>query len=273
MAKAIVNHPRVANGGTSAQKPKSAIGGARAYPNTPQGLVKPKGFDKEWSVFQKSKPANAAIAPISAGPAAPQTNAQPFNAAYELTAAGAEKQLADTQANLGYKKTATEQEYGLEGPYSDFATNPYSRAALLEQSYQRANRGTQNASAASGQLYAGSNQNAQGYNRDSRDLEHNNLSSAYGKALATIREEGTAAENLSREKIAEAGWKRLEASERAALEPEEFSGGGGEGGGGGGTPNPYTEQAGGVTKKAKVKTKSGKTTTTKIGVSGAKKAR
>lgn len=279
MARAIVNHPRTANGGTTA--PRSAANSQttglysnRVVAKAPK-VKAPTNPNAQPSSGLKAAAAGITganwAAGITAGGSAPQTNAQPFNSAYELTKAGAEKQLDDTKTNLGYKKTATEQEYGLEGPYADYATNPYSRASLLEQSYQRANRGTQNSSASSGQLYAGSNQNAQGYNRDSRDLEHNNLSSAYGKALAAIREEGTAAENLEREKISEAGWKRIEASENAELEPEEFSGGGGSGGGNKGTPNPYKENS--VTKKVKVKTNGGKTKTTTIGVSGGKKAK
>lgn len=226
MARAIVNHPRVANGGTTAparaaRSLTSGLGNAtvvkRAAPKSPYD---PNAHPSAGLKAAAGAISGANFSGVTAGAPAPQANAQPFSSAYELTKAGAEKQLEDTRAGLAYKKTATESEYGLDPGSNDYATNPYSRAALLEQSYQRANRGSVNSGAASGQLYAGSTQNSQGYNRDARDLEHNNLSSSYQKALNAIREEGTAAENLEREKIAEAGWKRLEASENAALEPE-----------------------------------------------------
>lgn len=49
----------------------------------------------------------------------------------------------------------------LDNPTADLASNPYSRAALLQQSYNNQRRGTTNSYASAGQLYSGALQNAQ----------------------------------------------------------------------------------------------------------------
>jgi hypothetical protein len=87
---------------------------------------------------------------------------------YEAMVGSANRNLATTVAGLDYQKGQLGQIYGLgvnaQGSVFDDPSNPFSRAAALAQSYKRAQTGTTNSMAASGQLYAGSLQNAQNEN-------------------------------------------------------------------------------------------------------------
>jgi hypothetical protein len=186
----------------------------------------------------QNKPANAprTAAPTTAqaAPASPYAPA-PWNSAYEQSVANARAKFNSANTGLDYQKTREDQEYGLTPGFNDYQSNPYSRAALLEQSYQRADRGSTNSYAASGQLYAGSLQNSLGVNRGNYGQGRDSLEKAYRDALQEITQKRLAAQNEENEEISNADWKRIEAAENAELEPETSpepsasSGGGGKG--------------------------------------------
>lgn len=77
-----------------------------------------------------------------------------------------------TQATIDDQERGLGIGYGLGRFGADAASNPYSRAALLQRSYDQNQRATTNTMAARGQLYSGATQNA-------ADLNAGNYSSAY----------------------------------------------------------------------------------------------
>lgn len=105
----------------------------------------------------------------------------PYDAQYTTDVAGANRdynfgsaQLAQQQGQLGY-------ETGIGDP-----TNPYSRSALLEQTYQRNQRGSTNSYAASGQLYSGALQNASNSNTSDFFQGQHQIGYDYLKALSGL---------------------------------------------------------------------------------------
>lgn len=212
IGKAVATHPRVATGGTSA--PKAAGNGI--FPQQQlTGPWNPKGQTKNTAYNQGFGKHNPAAPPASASPYAPT----PWDSQYELSKAGSASKFNNTNISLDLKQKALEQDYGLDAGFNDYQTNPYSRAALLEQTYQRANRGTVNSYAAAGQLYAGSTQNELGYNRDSNSLGSNSLWKEHNAALQGIRDERAAASANQNAENNEAGWKRVERAGEAPLDP------------------------------------------------------
>ena len=105
----------------------------------------------------------------------------PLDAQYTTDVAGADRdynfgstQLAQQQSQLGY-------ETGIGDP-----SNPYSRSALLEQTYQRNQRGSTNSYAAAGQLYSGALQNASNANTADRAQGQHQIKYDYMKGMAGI---------------------------------------------------------------------------------------
>jgi hypothetical protein len=74
----------------------------------------------------------------------------------------ANRNLALGNLDAAYQRGTLEQEYGYG---QSGAANPYSRAALLEESYKRNKLGTTNSMAGAGQLYSGAYGRAQGENQ------------------------------------------------------------------------------------------------------------
>jgi len=161
----------------------------------------------------------------------------------------------------------------LEPGFNDYNANPYSRASLLEKSYQRANRAAGTSLASAGQLYSGSSQNAETYNREHSAQERSSLEGLYRQALQQNMDEGTAAFNQRQDEVNAALWKSIENASRAELEPEESPAGGG-GGSGASNPLPAYLQGTPSTGTVKVKNnKTGKTETKKIAVGPGRKAK
>lgn len=84
---------------------------------------------------------------------------------YGAEMAGSYKNLQDqiTAANLQEQNLAQEYGFGAEYQQGGAKYNPYSRAAQLSAAWERDRRGIINSAASSGQLYAGSMQNADNY--------------------------------------------------------------------------------------------------------------
>lgn len=180
---------------------------------------------------------------------APNTPAPtPWNTKAEQIVAGARRKYLTEGANFDLAEQQAKQEFGLEGPseaagakkrremgmgwqggpaFNDYKANPFSRAALLEESYRNANRGTVNA--AGMQLYAGSTSNALGSNRRVYDQSRDELAKAYQEALGEISAGRAKAAEERAEREREAEWERISAAEGAELDPEAAPSGGGRG--------------------------------------------
>lgn len=213
-------HTRRLNGGTAAsyRAARGGNAGAGRRANYANAAAAPQAETKR--AYERARPA----------PAGQQSYAPtPWDSGYEQAVSAARSKYNNTMTGLGLQRTATEQDYGLAPGYNDYQSNPYSRAALLESSFQRANRGSLNSYAASGQLYAGSLSNALGGDRSSYDRNRDSLSKAYRDALQEIGDRETGAANDKGEAENEAYWRRVEGAEKEPLEPMEAPEPGGRG--------------------------------------------
>jgi hypothetical protein len=165
-----------------------------------------------------------AAAPTSSPSPQPVSASTPWDAAAAGTEASALKRREDTLSGLGARWTLEQQEYGLEGPYADYKNNPYSKAALLQQNYDNARRGTTNSAGL--QLYAGSSINAQNANTNHYGEGRNALEKAYAADFAQNRAERLEAENGYQEAIDNARWEAVQAALKAEPEAAPEAGGG-----------------------------------------------
>ena len=122
----------------------------------------------------------------------------PPDPVYQQTIGALGKSLTDTLAGISQQRTAGLQTYGYTEDPTTHAiaydpNNPYSQAALLRKNYQQAKTGNTNSYAASGQLYAGSLQNAQDKATGDFNQADNNLTRAVINFLANNTQASTTA--------------------------------------------------------------------------------
>ena len=202
LARAVQTKPRTALASRTAARPAGpAVGPARP------AVAKPR---------PAMTPAPGAVSPAS--------TPMPWDSAYETNVSAARAKYNNALAALGYNRQAVQQDYGLDAGFNDYKANPYSRAALLEGTFQKANRASQTSLGEAGQLYSGALQNQLGYNRSAHDQDMNSLRSAYQNALQEIRNKELASADDLGEAIGEAGWRRVEAAEREPLDPSSVAG-------------------------------------------------
>jgi hypothetical protein len=139
--------------------------------------------------------------------------------------AGARKSYLDASGNFDLNEQAAKQDFGLDPGFNDYKSNPNSRAAFLEQSFQTANRGTTNSAGL--QLYSGSTSNRLGVNRATNSANRDQLAKAYQDALGEISAGRTKAAEERAEKEQEAAWERIAAAEGSEPEAEAAPAGGG----------------------------------------------
>src|ERR1044072_4070193 len=215
LTRAMIARRPGSNGGTTA--PRSAargnnIGVGRVRPaQSPGGRSRPAGTGKP-----RAKAGPNAAGPNPSAPFPPTAAPTPWSSKYEQTVAGANKRYLDATNDFDLAEQTAKQDYGLDPGFNDYKSNPYSRAALLEQSYQTANRGTMNSAGL--QLYSGSTSNRLNANRATNAINRDSLAKSYRDALQEISTGRTkAAEDKAREEQ-EAYWDRI--AEAEANEPE-----------------------------------------------------
>lgn len=154
-------------------------------------------------------------------PGAPQAPQMPWDLAAANDEAGAQKRLGNTLTGLDSGWMRTQQDFGLEGQWADAASNPYSRASLLQRSYDNAKRGTTNS--AGQNLYSGSFVNAQNSNTHQFNMGRDELQKAYAEANAGYIAERQGAMDQFNEALSGAAWDRVNAGLGAELEPAPLS--------------------------------------------------
>jgi len=87
-----------------------------------------------------------------------------FNEGYRNTVAGLTERNQTAQAGFDDQERQLGINYGLGQFGGDAASNPYSRATMLQQSYNRSQRASLNQIAGAGQLYSGAMSNARAAN-------------------------------------------------------------------------------------------------------------
>lgn len=201
---------------------KSITGGTSAPASAAQGVFPRTQLTGQWSPkgeTQGTKYAQglgAAPQPGAAPPVQPQP-VMPWDVAAANSEAGAVQKRNNTLTGLDSGWLREQQEYGLEGPWADYASNPYSRASLLQRSYDNAKRGSLNT--AGNQLYAGSYINAQNSNTHNFSLGRDELQKGYDTDYAQYQGGRQAAEDQYRQELAQAGWDRVNAGLQAEPEP------------------------------------------------------
>jgi len=145
----------------------------------------------------------------------PQAQSQPgvTSSPWDLQAAnseaGALRQRENALTGLGAQWQLTQQRYGLEGPYADLQSNPYSEAAKLQRAYDQARQGSTNSYAARGHLYSGALVGRQVGNDRNYGEGRNSLEMAYAEQGARNTAEKQAAENAYLEAINNARFEAL----------------------------------------------------------------
>lgn len=92
----------------------------------------------------------------------PPVGGPPIDPQYEAYALSANRNVALGNADAAYQRGQLDQTFGYG---AGGAANPYSRAALLEESFRRSQTGTQNSYAGAGQLFNGAYRRMQGENQ------------------------------------------------------------------------------------------------------------
>ena len=105
---------------------------------------------------------------------------------YQRTRAGLESARTQALDSIESQRRGLGINYGLGQFGGSAASNPYSRAALLQKSYDQNQIRTQNSMAAAGQLYSGATQNARNFNvsnyGQARDSLQKDFDSRMGQA-------------------------------------------------------------------------------------------
>lgn len=96
----------------------------------------------------------------TAGPSTPRSQppGPPLDPLYTEQLGLNQRGLDTAMAGIGYGRTQIGQEYGYDPSGNLNPSNPFSRAALLQRSYQQGQAGTTTTMAAGGQLYSGAHQ-------------------------------------------------------------------------------------------------------------------
>lgn len=131
-------------------------------------------------------PKTEAVVPPKYAPFDPDNDPQ-----VQAAKAAAAKAKDATLASLADRSKGLDVSFGL-GENAD-PNNPWSKLALLQKSFQQAQRGNQTSMAARGQLSSGAYQRAQRRASDAYGQGHNDLQSAYRSGKAAIQDAVNAA--------------------------------------------------------------------------------
>lgn len=222
VSRAIQARRPHSTGGTSAPR-SAARGGASGLGNRQQltGQWNPKGESSK-TAYAKGLGAAPSLAPGAAAPA--NFSPTPWSSKYEQRVAGANKKYLDASGNFDLNEQIAKQDFGLDPGFNDYKSNPNSRAALLEQSFQTANRGTMNSAGL--QLYSGSTSNRLGANRSNNAVDRDALAKAYSEALGEINTGRAKAKEQKDEEAREAYWNSIGEAEGSEPEAEAAPAGG-----------------------------------------------
>ena len=108
------------------------------------------------------------------------------NENYQRSLSDIENQYQQTGQALDQQEAGLGISYGLGQYGADIASNPYSRAAMLQRSYNQNQRASVNTMASRGQLYSGATQNQANANAANYGSAYDALSKDYGARLSQI---------------------------------------------------------------------------------------
>jgi len=140
----------------------------------------------------------------------------PWNAEYETTTGKLDRDYNYEQGNIAADELNTQRAYG----FTD-SSDPFSRARQLQENFQNANRGTLNNYAASGQLYAGSLNNARGIDRQNFEQGWDTSKKEYDSTLMSLQQRRLEAQRQRDEGKLAAEAQRLEDAAAERVDPAE----------------------------------------------------
>lgn len=151
--------------------------------------------------------------PVVAGPPkgltpammTPPPTSQPWDANYESTVGGINRDRDSSIASIDQQTTAAKQAYGF-----DDLSDPFSKIALLKETFANSQRGNTNSLAAQGQLYSGALQNAQDATQHGYDVNYDATRRDYDAVLADLQTRRTGALNKATDDTAAADWARTQ---------------------------------------------------------------
>ena len=146
----------------------------------------------------------------------PANTPPPWNAGYETSVGRLGRDRDEALGEATYQEQRAKQAYGF-----DDASNPFSRARLLERSYrQNVNRST-NSYARGGQLYSGSLNRAQAQNRFANEQQTDVAQREYQDILRNIAQARLKATRGYEEGVVDAQAKALEDALSERPDPSE----------------------------------------------------
>ena len=141
----------------------------------------------------------------------------PHSAAYDNAMGAATRNRAQALGANKYSVGQVKANYGFDNP----GANPYSKAALLQKSYDQTRAGSINSAAASGQLYSGSLQNRQNADLQNFGSAQHQLRTNYEQELFDLGQEWITAKNQYE---TDTGQAETDRAEEAANTPAEDPG-------------------------------------------------
>jgi hypothetical protein len=138
-------------------------------------------------------------------PGGAPANPMPWDAAYEGASDAAIANRDASYASIDNAVTAAKQSYGF-----DDLSDPFSKIALLKESFANAQRGSTNSMAAAGQLYSGALGNAQNANQHNYDVNYDATRRSYDQTLGDLAARRTQAKNTADDTIAGANLTRVQ---------------------------------------------------------------
>jgi hypothetical protein len=176
------------------------------------------------SVAAAPAPDPAAVDAASAPLPAPDITQDP---AYQARIAAILRRRDQSISDLGLQEVQTKKAYGI-----DDTSDPFSKAKLMQESFQRNKAATGTTLAARGQLYSGSMQNAQDANQRSFNENQDALTKAYQAAKAALAQRKTDVVNAAEDDTNTAGsdalGRLLSTRPEADLAGSQFSGDAGD---------------------------------------------
>lgn len=222
------NHSAAVRGAIANAKPLGTGSGIGQNRN----LTGVGGIGGNHPVTNKPKPAGTP----AVAPAGTQGTSLPWDRPAELQSGTAQKRWEDTQAGIGSTKEQRERYFGLEPGYNDFASNPWSQAALLAHQHEIGERGVREGGQGN-QLYSGATINNEQAETRRNALAVNSLTESLHAEQAQWKAEERAAERQREQEEREAIEGAIERATGADLEPAPTGGGGSQ------TGNPYIDEA------------------------------
>lgn len=197
--------------------------------STPQPWAQTQSWAQQPPVVQPQPvpaqlPANSNEAPEDPG------GFMPWSADLDRILNTARTNYDNTLAALAAREPLIQREYGYDAEGRIDPNNPFSKAQLLQRTYQQTQKGTGNQYAARGQLYSGALQRAKNENQFNYQAQDAQLRGSYAQQLAELARLRAEAQNQYNMQRSGAYWDLImdQLAKRAAGEVRDPGSGGGE---------------------------------------------